>query len=60
MVIHVAPPFSFPDAAAHGLPPREDHTYHVQFQAQELWTDAAGTNETVVVDLWGDYLERAR
>src|SRR5262245_23421788 len=31
VVVHVAPAFSFPDAAAHGLPQREEHTYHVRF-----------------------------
>jgi len=56
---HVAPPFSFPDAAAHGLPHRTEHTYHVEFDARELWADAAGPNETIVVDLWDGYLEGA-
>jgi nitrile hydratase len=59
VVLHVAPKFSFPDAAAHGFTHRTEHTYHVEFTAQELWTDAAGVNETVVVDLWDSYLEHA-
>jgi nitrile hydratase subunit beta len=59
VVVHVAPKFSFPDAAAHGLTHRTEHTYHVEFLARELWSDAAGSNETVVVDLWDSYLERA-
>src|SRR5262245_6416433 len=58
VVVHVAPKFSFPDAAAHDLPHRTEHTYHVEFLASELWTDAGGSNETVVVDLWDCYLER--
>jgi len=58
-VVHVAPKFSFPDAAAHGQAHRNEHTYHVEFDARELWADAAGPNETVVVDLWDGYLERA-
>jgi len=58
-VVHVAPPFSFPDAAAHGRSVRAEPTYHVEFQAQDLWADAAGANETVVVDLWETYLEAA-
>ena len=57
IVVHVAPKFSFPDAAAHGLPHRTEHTYHVEFPASELWADAAGINETVIVDLWDSYLE---
>jgi len=59
VVVHVAPKFSFPDAAAHGRAHRTEHTYHVEFLARELWNDAAGSNETVVVDLWDGYLEGA-
>src|SRR5438477_8192296 len=59
IVVHVAPAFSFPDAAAHGLPARAEHTYHVAFDARELWGDAAGRNENIVVDLWDAYLEHA-
>jgi nitrile hydratase len=57
VVVHVAPPFSFPDAAAHGLPRRAEPTYHVRFEASELWADAAEPNVSVVVDLWQSYLE---
>ena len=56
-VVHVAPKFSFPDASAHGEPFRKEHTYHVEFPAAELWADAAGSNESVVVDIWDSYLE---
>jgi nitrile hydratase len=56
VIVHVAPPFSFPDAAAHGLPQRSEPTYHVRFGARELWADAAENNATVVVDLWESYL----
>ena len=59
VVVHVAPKFPFPDTAAHGLTHRDEHTYHVEFRARELWADAAGSNETVVVDLWDCYLEGA-
>lgn len=59
VVVHVAPKFSFPDAAAHGLAHRSEHTYHVEFEARELWADAAGEKQTVVVDLWDSYLEGA-
>ena len=58
-VLHVAPPLPFPDASAHGLPARSEPTYHVLFRAEDLWTDAAGSRETVVVDLWETYLEPA-
>ncbi len=59
-VLHVTPPFSFPDAAAHELPRRKEPTYHVLFQAEDLWGDAAGERETMVVQLWETYLEAPR
>jgi len=59
VVIHVAPRFAFPNLAGHGQRAHREHTYHVEFQAQELWTDAAGSRETVIVDLWESYLEGA-
>ncbi len=58
-VIHVAPPFTFPDASAHGLPKRREATYHVSFDAAELWGDDAEADAPVVVDLWESYLEEA-
>ena len=57
VIVHVAPKFSFPDTAAHGLAHREEHTYHVRFEASELWGSAAGSDEAVIVDLWASYLE---
>ena len=59
VVVHVTPPFSFPDTSAHGGPSRSEPTYHVRFAARELWAEAAGANESVVVDLWDSYLEPA-
>ena len=57
VVVHVAPPFSLPDAAAHGHPIQHEPTYHVRFEARALWQDAA-ENSAVVVDLWQRYLEK--
>ena len=57
VVVHVAPKFSYPDSAAHGLRWRDEHTYPVCFEAAELWSDAAAGAETVMVDLWESYLE---
>jgi len=59
VVLHVAPAFPFPDASAHGLADRAEHTYHVAFEARELWGEAAARNEQIVVDLWDAYLEPA-
>ena len=36
---------------------REEPTYHVAFDAAELWAGDAGEAESVVVDLWESYLE---
>lgn len=58
IVLHVAPKFSFPDGAAHGLAQRSEHTYHVEFNAGELWPDESSA-DAVVVDLWDSYLEPA-
>ena len=56
-VLHVAPAFSFPDASAHGFAKRSEPTYHVEFEATELWGEEALEGESVVVDLWESYLE---
>jgi nitrile hydratase beta subunit len=57
VVVHVAPPFAYPDANAHGLPGRLEPTYHVEFATAELWADDAEEADSVVVDLWETYLE---
>jgi nitrile hydratase len=59
VVLHVAPPFSFPDASAHDGVLRAEHTYHVEFAAVDLWADVAVPDDAVVVDLWDAYLEPA-
>lgn len=56
-VIHVAPAFSFPDTSAHGFTRRSEPTYHVEFEAGELWGEDDCEGESVVVDLWQSYLE---
>jgi nitrile hydratase len=59
VIVHVARAFPLPDVVAHGLPPRTEPTYHVRFEARDLWGESAETNAAVVVDLWQSYLERA-
>jgi nitrile hydratase beta subunit len=59
IVLQVAPAFAFPDASAHSGGHRPENTYHVEFEARELWADAAASAETVVVDLWDAYLKPA-
>jgi nitrile hydratase subunit beta len=58
-VLNVAPKFAFPDASAHGGDLRDEHTYHVEFTARELWGSEGGEGDSVVVDLWDSYLEGA-
>jgi nitrile hydratase subunit beta len=58
-VLHVAPKFPFPDTSAHGGELRDEHTYHVEFTARELWGSEGGERDSVVIDLWDSYLEGA-
>ena len=51
--------FAFPDTNAHGLGEKPQHLYSVRFAARELWGDQAKRKDTVYIDLWDDYLERA-
>jgi len=59
VVVRVSRHFAFPDLAGHALPAHAEPTYHVEFEAGELWRDAADSRTTVVVDLWQSYLEGA-
>ncbi len=58
-MLRVSKRFEFPDLAGHALPAHLEPTYHVEFEARELWTDAAESRGTVIVDLWESYLEAA-
>lgn len=58
-VMHVTPPFKFPDASAHGLAARRECTYHVAFKSRDLWSESTEADDTVVVDLWESYLEES-
>lgn len=49
----------FPDTNAHGLGENPQHLYSVRFSARELWGDAAEPNESVLIDLWESYLDKA-
>jgi nitrile hydratase len=49
----------FPDSHAHGLGEDPHHLYSVRFGAQELWGAAASARDSVLLDLWEPYLERA-
>lgn len=49
----------FPDSHAHGRGEDPRPLYTVRFSARELWGDAANANDSVSLDLWEPYLERA-
>ena len=49
----------FPDSNAHGKGEDPHHLYTVSFAAQELWGPDARAGDSVRLDLWEPYLERA-
>ena len=51
--------YAFPDTSAHGLGEKRQHVYAVRFTAQVLWGTAASPRDSVHLDLFDDYLERA-
>ncbi|HEY6361029.1 MAG TPA: nitrile hydratase subunit beta [Vicinamibacterales bacterium] len=51
--------YLFPDTNAHFLGEKRQHVYSVRFAARELWGPAAPERDSVHLDMWDDYLERA-
>ena len=51
--------FVFPDTNAHQQGENPQHLYSVRFTARELWGEQAPPRDTVHLDLWDSYLERA-
>ncbi len=51
--------FVFPDTNAHFQGENPQHLYSVRFAARELWGDDASPRDSVYIDLWENYLERA-
>jgi nitrile hydratase beta subunit len=49
----------FPDSNAHGKGEDPRPLYTVRFIARELWGEAANPHDSVSLDLWEPYLERA-
>lgn len=49
----------FPDSHAHGQGENPQPLYTVSFTARELWGEPASPRDTVSLDLWEPYLERA-
>jgi nitrile hydratase len=51
--------YLFPDTNAHFQGEKRQHVYSVRFSARELWGPSASSRDSVHIDLWDDYLERA-
>jgi nitrile hydratase subunit beta len=51
--------FVFPDTNAEFKGEKPQHLYSVRFAARELWGDQAKPKDTVMIDMWDDYLEAA-
>jgi nitrile hydratase len=51
--------FVFPDTNAHFQGEQPQHLYSVRFRAQELWGNSASPRDSVYLDMWDSYLERA-
>ena len=51
--------YLFPDTNAHFQGEKRQHVYSVRFTARELWGSDASPRDSIHLDLWDDYLERA-
>ncbi|HEU5073318.1 MAG TPA: nitrile hydratase subunit beta [Polyangiaceae bacterium] len=51
--------YTFPDTNAHSQGEKRQHVYSVRFTARELWGASASPRDSVQIDMWDDYLERA-
>ena len=51
--------YVFPDTNAHFQGEKHQHVYSVRFTARELWGASASPRDSVHIDMWDDYLERA-
>jgi nitrile hydratase beta subunit len=51
--------YTFPDTNAHFQGEKRQHVYSVRFAARELWGLRASPRDSVHLDMWDDYLERA-
>jgi nitrile hydratase subunit beta len=51
--------FVFPDTNAQYLGEKPQHVYSVRFSSRELWGEQAKPKDSVMIDMWDDYLEPA-
>jgi nitrile hydratase subunit beta len=59
VIVRVHATFVYPDTNAHGGGEDPQPVYGVRFEARELWGSATSARDSVYLDLWEDYLERA-
>ena len=59
MVVRDHGVYVFPDTNAHFQGEKRQHVYSVRFTARELWGENASRRDSVHLDMWDDYLERA-
>jgi nitrile hydratase subunit beta len=51
--------YVFPDTNAHFQGEKRQHVYSVRFTARELWGEGVSRRDSVYIDMWDDYLDRA-
>jgi nitrile hydratase len=51
--------YAFPDTNALFKGEKRQHVYSVRFEARELWGAKASPRDSVYIDMWDDYLDRA-
>ena len=51
--------FVFPDTNAEFAGEKPQHVYSIRFAARELWGEQASSRDSVYIDMWEDYLDRA-
>ena len=51
--------FPLPDTEVYFLDPKPQHVYLVRFAARELWGAGVSAHDSVLIDMWQDYLELA-
>ncbi|MBV8552699.1 MAG: nitrile hydratase subunit beta [Acidobacteriaceae bacterium] len=51
--------YAFPDTNSQYMGEHRQHVYSVRFTARELWGESASPRDSVYIDMWDDYLERA-
>ena len=49
--------FIFPDTHSQNWDKKPQHVYSVRFTMRELWGEDASAGDTVMIDLWDDYME---